>query len=1153
MSEKLNINKKVTAGGGRLSGSSKNFMNKIPKNIFGLFFVFILILIGSFVFTNKASAATFYVSNTTSNGYTTGNDTYTTTQAQNKNTPWLTLNGAENNASTGDIIYVNAGTYLDPASYWQPAKGIAWITEGGTAIVQQAGSLTKPIFIANNSNTASWTGFTFDAKNVANSYGLFLAGGSNKIFINDTFINSTINAVAVGSAGTSASFTNSTFNVSSGSVFGSGDFTDTGSTFNLSGTASSINLGVNGWGQNLLFTNSIFNAGSSRANLFLIKGSGTYTFDHVIVNLNSSISSIISATRNILDTGTITFENSSIGGSSPQVTTADMFKINTGIWNVNYLGNSVITSSSQTNNIFSMTGAISGSQTFTASNNIITSGVETPISLISTGANIIANIHGNTITKTGSSGYTIAVGTEITNQASCVGAIACVNDTINSIIDGNIIYGPNKLSKNDDNPTLHAIFVGHNKDSLVTKNLIVGSGYGIVIKHSNGSGVDSNTNVNYNILLNNRRGLLIKGQEGVKVHNNTIVSLYDYAGSSTPYGIQIDDNGGLHVPINTNLKNNIIYLKNITGNPVGVYWGIALPSGFITDNNLLFLTNNGNVAFVNFSLVSWSQWQGLNYDLHGLNVDPFFTSSSNFKLLPTSPAINTGTNVSLTSDYLGNPIVGTPDIGAYEFQAPTIPTSLSQYKANGTTAITSGTFTNEDNVVLKFNMSSSEYNSSDLLTPQVEIQELATPFTNTVTNSGDPVVYSGSDVIGIVAVTGLTSGKTYHWQARISNPATQSSWVAMGGSPDFQVDTTAPLTPTTTPSAGTYNSTQSVTLSATGSDYIKYSLTETPATCSAGTLYSDSTPISIATSQTIYARACDNTGNFSTQSFVYIIDSEAPSTAIANPVTGTYSSTQSVTLTATGSDSIRYSTTETPATCSSGTLYTTPISVSTSQTIYVRACDTLTNFSTTNFVYVISRPTSSGSTLAYRNNFLAQQQALTSPIQLPAIPPTITPASSTPLLVINRILKISTPRMWGDDILTLQTLLNTKGYDSGTPDGNFGPKTQVAVIAFQKANGLTPDGSVGSNTLKYLNGDQTTTTTSPIQPTVTRILKLSIPRMIGDDVKTLQTYLSEKGYDVGTPDGIFGIKTKSAILAFQTANGLTPDGIVGAKTLEMMK
>lgn len=99
-------------------------------------------------------------------------------------------------------------------------------------------------------------------------------------------------------------------------------------------------------------------------------------------------------------------------------------------------------------------------------------------------------------------------------------------------------------------------------------------------------------------------------------------------------------------------------------------------------------------------------------------------------------------------------------------------------------------------------------------------------------------------------------------------------------------DNTPPSTPTVTPSAGTYNSTQSVTLSAAGSDYIKYSLIETPATCSTGTLYSDSTPISVATSQTIYVRACDNAGNSSTENFAYIITTNSTPVVSAVSVSG---------------------------------------------------------------------------------------------------------------------------------------------------------------------------------------------------------------------------------------------------------------------------
>lgn len=52
----------------------------------------------------------------------------------------------------------------------------------------------------------------------------------------------------------------------------------------------------------------------------------------------------------------------------------------------------------------------------------------------------------------------------------------------------------------------------------------------------------------------------------------------------------------------------------------------------------------------------------------------------------------------------------------------------------------------------------------------------------------------------------------------------------------------------------------------------------------------------------------------------------------------------------------------------------------------------------------------------------------------------------------------------GDEVKTLQTLLNAKGFNCGTADGVFGAKTVSAVKAFQKANGLTADGIVGNQT-----------------------------------------------------------------------------------------
>ncbi len=52
----------------------------------------------------------------------------------------------------------------------------------------------------------------------------------------------------------------------------------------------------------------------------------------------------------------------------------------------------------------------------------------------------------------------------------------------------------------------------------------------------------------------------------------------------------------------------------------------------------------------------------------------------------------------------------------------------------------------------------------------------------------------------------------------------------------------------------------------------------------------------------------------------------------------------------------------------------------------------------------------------------------------------------------------------------------------------------------------------------------------------------------GSHVRTLQSQLTELGYDTGGVDGIAGSKTDAAIRAFQAASGLAADGIVGPKT-----
>ncbi|MBE7092230.1 MAG: spore cortex-lytic enzyme [Clostridiales bacterium] len=56
----------------------------------------------------------------------------------------------------------------------------------------------------------------------------------------------------------------------------------------------------------------------------------------------------------------------------------------------------------------------------------------------------------------------------------------------------------------------------------------------------------------------------------------------------------------------------------------------------------------------------------------------------------------------------------------------------------------------------------------------------------------------------------------------------------------------------------------------------------------------------------------------------------------------------------------------------------------------------------------------------------------------------------------------------------------------------------------------------------------------------------------GQEVIKLQQALNDRGYSV-TVDGIYGSKTRNAVIQFQKDNGLVPDGIAGVKTLDALK
>ena len=156
------------------------------------------------------------------------------------------------------------------------------------------------------------------------------------------------------------------------------------------------------------------------------------------------------------------------------------------------------------------------------------------------------------------------------------------------------------------------------------------------------------------------------------------------------------------------------------------------------------------------------------------------------------------------------------------------------------------------------------------------------------------------------------------------------------------------------------------------------------------------------------------------------------------------------------------------------------------------------------------------------------------------------------------ILKMSSR---GQDVLELQEMLNSLGFDAGEADGIFGSDTDRAVKAFQQSVSIDVDGVVGIATWKALYAAQDSgsngTTGEPSKPEApetpvedyTTFPEIYMYKTgVSEYVTKLQERLNALGYNCGEADGIFGSGTRVQVLAFQEEQGLAADGIVGTAT-----
>lgn len=153
-------------------------------------------------------------------------------------------------------------------------------------------------------------------------------------------------------------------------------------------------------------------------------------------------------------------------------------------------------------------------------------------------------------------------------------------------------------------------------------------------------------------------------------------------------------------------------------------------------------------------------------------------------------------------------------------QAPAAPTRLSQ-RSDGA-SIPAGGWAHTHSIRLRMHVTG----TGGWLRPQAEIVPANQAFTGNPTNHGhSALVHAGKTVHLFVSVSGLKSGASYSWQARVVDAHGRTSgWVVFGaqGQPSIRIDTTRPTAPklssSTNPRPGAWYRTRVQTFSWTSTD-----------------------------------------------------------------------------------------------------------------------------------------------------------------------------------------------------------------------------------------------------------------------------------------------------------------------------------------------